>query len=259
MSRPDQYDDFADLYAAWTASAPITELNLPFYVDEYVATDGLVVELGVGDGRIAVEAARRGKALVGVDASRAMLDLCRARAEEAGVADRVQLLHADMRDFELEEPAALVTIPFHSIGHLLTLDDKRDALRHAHGQLAPGGRLILDHFVFDASLARSGIPMLRGETPNEATGGSSLLWAVPEHALAAKQMVVRAITEELDATGVVTERRVRRLSFSWIDPEEVRALLTETGFEVDAVYGDFDRTPFGPDSSEQIWLASRGA
>src|SRR5438552_549746 len=48
--------------AAWVESAPVARRNLPFYVEEYLACEGgPVVELGVGNGRIAIEAARRGR------------------------------------------------------------------------------------------------------------------------------------------------------------------------------------------------------
>ena len=37
---------------------------------------------------------------------------------------------------ELPEPAKLVTIPFHTIGHLLTLEDKRSVLARIHAVVA---------------------------------------------------------------------------------------------------------------------------
>ena len=253
-----QYDDFADIYDVWVASAPVTDANRRYYVERYLETEGPAVELGVGDGRIAVEAARRGKTMVGVDDSAAMLELCRARAEAAGVLERITLLQDDFRTFQLEEPAALVAIPFHTIGHMLSLDDKRACLAHVHDQLVPGGRLIFDHFVADpAYLARSGQPVLRAATTDERTGGETLLWVVTTYDVAVQGMTVRAITEELDGEGVLLRRRVRRLDFSWIEPEETRTLLEETGYSIEAAWGDFDGTPLDESSSTQLWIARR--
>src|SRR5207244_11750156 len=100
-----------------------------------------------------------------------MLARCRQRAEEAGVSDLLTLIEADWREFTLPDPAELITIPFHSIGHLVSRDDKRDGLRRIYQQLAPGGRLILDHFIFDPEAARrwSGSG-LRAEYTDPATG-----------------------------------------------------------------------------------------
>ena len=61
-----EYDGFADIYDTWVQRAPIAERNLPFYVEEYLKTPGPVVELGIGNGRIAIEAARQGKPVAGV-------------------------------------------------------------------------------------------------------------------------------------------------------------------------------------------------
>ena len=70
MNTPE-YDSFAEIYAVWTDTAGSTRANLPFYLDAYAKTDGPVVELGVGDGRIAVQAAARGRAAaVGVGRAR---------------------------------------------------------------------------------------------------------------------------------------------------------------------------------------------
>jgi SAM-dependent methyltransferase len=253
-----EYDAFADIYDIWVQTAPIAERNGPFYVDEYVRSSGLVVELGIGNGRIALEAARRGEPVFGVDSSAEMLARCRERADAAGVAGLITLLQADFREFVLPEPAQLISIPFHTIGHLVTLGDKRAGLRHIYSQLAPGGRLIFDHFVFNPEGARlGGSPRVRAEYTDAATGRDVLLWAGATYDFAAQTMRSIARTDELDKEGVVVRQRYWRLSFSWIEPEQARALLSETGFEIEALYGDFDRSPFGPESPEQIWVARR--
>ena len=95
--HPCEYDSFADIYAVWTDTASSAGANLGFYLDLYAANEGPVVELGVGDGRIAVAAAVRGCHVTGVDLSAAMLALCRQQAERAGVLDRITLLQADFR------------------------------------------------------------------------------------------------------------------------------------------------------------------
>ncbi|MCA1595961.1 MAG: class I SAM-dependent methyltransferase [Chloroflexi bacterium] len=110
-----EYDSWSDIYDVWVETAPVTGLNRPFYVQEYVNEPGSVVELGVGNGRILIEAARNGKAMIGVDSSASMLALCRERAEASGVAPLVHLIQADFRDFELPTPASLIAIPFHTI------------------------------------------------------------------------------------------------------------------------------------------------
>jgi len=260
MSLTAEYDAFADIYEVWAATAPVTARNQPFYLEACRETPGLVAELGVGDGRIAVEVAKAGKPIVGVDSSSQMLQLCRARAQAAGVLDRLTLIQADIRDFSLPRPAELITIPFHSIGHLVTMDDKREGLRRIYSQLAPGGRLVFDHFVFNLEAARSryGLPHLRAEYTHPDTGRDTLLWVTSRYEPENQTIRIIAWTDEIDGVGVLVRRQYRRLNFSWLEPAQTRALLEEVGFEIEALYGDFDRSLFREDDSpEQIWVARR--
>ena len=253
-----EYDSFADIYSVWTDTAASTRANLGFYVDAYVAAAGPVVELGVGDGRIAVAAASRGRDVIGVDLSSAMLDRCRRRAEQAGVLDRITLLQADFRQFQLDESAGLIALPYHSLGHLLELDDKRRAISHVFSQLRPGGAFMFDDFLMTPALvAHMRRVQLRAEYRSPA-GAEILLWVTSLVDEASQSIRVVTWEDELDAGGVLAHRRYRRLSLSWLEPSQARSLLTEAGFSIESCFGDFQRTPFDvPTAHEQIWIARR--
>lgn len=252
------YERFADIYSIWTATAGSTRANKTFYVEAYTAADGPVVELGVGDGRIAVDAAARGRAMIGVDQSPAMLQLCRERAERAGVLGRLTLLEADFRSFTLPEPAGLIALPYHSLGHLTTLADKRDALRHIHGQLRPGGRFVFDDFFMTPErLDALRRVQLRAEYVSP-DGHDTLLWVTSLVDEPAQTMRVVTWEDTLAEDGTMTSRRYRTLSLSWMTPAQARPLLAEAGFEVEACFGAFDGTPFDPATAdEQIWIARK--
>ena len=253
-----EYDTFADIYAVWTDTAASTRANLAFYLDAYASASGPVVELGVGDGRIAVPAAAAGRDITGVDLSSAMLDLCRARAAQAGVLDRLTLIQADFRAFALTTPAALITLPYHSLGHLRTIDDKRDALRHVWTQLRPGGRFIFDDFLMTPDLvAHMRRVQLRAEY-RAGDGTDALLWVTSLVDDAAQSIRVVTLEDTLDAAGGLARRQYRRLSLSWLTPAQAREMLVESGFIVDACYGDFAGAPFAAETaSEQVWVAHR--
>jgi SAM-dependent methyltransferase len=259
MTASLEYERFADIYGTWTATAASTRANKAFYLDAYAAADGPVVELGVGDGRIAVDAAAGGRPIIGVDLSPAMLRLCRERAERAGVLDRLTLLQADFRSFTLAEPAALIALPYHSLAHLPSLDDKRDALRHVYEQLRPGGRFLFDDFFMTpARLDHMRQVQLRA-TYLSADGHDVLLWVTSLIDDAAQSMRVVTWEDELDAEGTLRRRRYRMLSLSWLEPAQAKALLQDAGFSIEACFGDFDGTSFDVSSAqEQLWVARKG-
>ena len=127
---------FAEQYDEWAAE--MTE-DVPFYVQLATETDGPLVELAVGNGRVAIPVARAtGRTVIGIDLSTTMLEQARERASEAGV--DLDLREGDMSDFELDEPAGLVYCPARALLHLPTWADRRRTFERVAASLRPGGR-----------------------------------------------------------------------------------------------------------------------
>lgn len=253
-----EYDRFSDIYGVWTDTAASTRANLTFYVDAYLASEGPVVELGVGDGRIAIRAAALGRDIIGVDLSGAMLERCRQNAATAGVLERLTLLHADFRHFRLDAPASLIALPYHSLGHLLRLEDKREAIAHVFSQLRPGGHFLFDDFLMTAELVHHMRQVQLRAEYRSPSGADTLLWVTSLVDEASRTIRVVTWEDEADAEGLLVRRRYRRLSLSWLEPSQTRSLLTDAGFEVAACFGDFARTPFSGDTAqEQVWVARK--
>ena len=117
----DEYAAFAAIYDDWASH--MTE-DVPFYLELVREADGPVVELAVGNGRVAIPVAKEtGKRIVGIDRSPALLALAKEKAADADI--ELELHEGDMRDFELDEPAALVYCPARALLHLPTWRDKR--------------------------------------------------------------------------------------------------------------------------------------
>src|SRR5215207_7111320 len=108
---------FAERYDEWAADMTA---DVPFYVSLAEEADGPVVELAVGTGRVAAPVARAiGRTVIGIDLSPAML--AQARELDADLDLRL----GDMRELELDEPAALVYCPYRALLHLPTWADRR--------------------------------------------------------------------------------------------------------------------------------------
>jgi SAM-dependent methyltransferase len=228
------YDRIAEIYDPWSAS--VTE-DVGFYLDEARRSGGPVVELGVGTGRIAVPIAADGIRVIGVDSSRGMLDVCARRAALAGV--EVDLRVGDLLDPPVRERVPLVICPFRSYLHLHTNDERRQGLRAAQALLVPNGRLVFDVF----APAADDIDATHDRWLEREPGiWERAVWDTDSRTLS---LSVRGESE--------TETT---MSLAWLDPEEWRSLLEETGFEVEACYGWFDRTPFSG-GEDTVWVARR--
>ncbi|HZI81063.1 MAG TPA: class I SAM-dependent methyltransferase [Vicinamibacterales bacterium] len=103
-----------------------------------VGPDDFVIDLGSGDGRNVIGAARRGARALGVEYNPDMVELSRRRAQEAGVAGRAQFERGDM--YEADISRATVMALFLLPSNLLQLRPKFLAL-------APGSRIVSNTFL----------------------------------------------------------------------------------------------------------------
>jgi SAM-dependent methyltransferase len=229
------YDAIAELYDPWSRS--VVE-DVAFYVEEARRARPPVVELGVGTGRIAVPIAAEGIRVVGVDSSPGMLAVCRQRAELAGVADRLDLRLGDLREPPVEGPVDIVICPFRSFLHLEDDADRRTALAAVRELLEPGGRLAFDVFAPGAD----DIEQTHGRWLEREPGiYERAVWDAER-----RRLVLSVRGGDAETT----------MSLTWMSPGEWRTLLLESGFEIEAHYGWFDRSRFrgGEDS---VWIARR--
>lgn len=100
-----------------------------------VSADDVVVDLGAGDGRIAIEAAlRRGCRAVGVEHDADLVERARARARAAGVADRVAFVVGDARSADLATATVVfMFLPVTALGAILP---------GVRARLPPGARIV---------------------------------------------------------------------------------------------------------------------
>lgn len=133
----DSYDHFFDAGRAFAAAR--RKILTRVLRDVETACD-----LCCGTGSFAVELARRGIRMYGVDLSPSMCRLARAKARRAGV--RVEMSEGDMRSFRLPEPVDLITCEYDALNHVPRKADLVRVLRAVARNLRPGG-----HFAFDVN------------------------------------------------------------------------------------------------------------
>jgi SAM-dependent methyltransferase len=230
------YDRIARLYDPWSAS--VVE-DVPFYLERARRCGGPVVELGVGTGRLAIPIAADGIRVIGVDSSEGMLEVARERATLAGIAVGrdlgLDLRLGDFRDPPVEAPVPLVTVPFRSLLHMQTDEDRRAVVRSAHRLLTPDGRFIFDVF----SPSPEDIAETHGRWLQREPG---------IHERADWDETLRTLILRVRGDSVESE-----LSLAWISIGEWRELLADEGFVVEGLYGWFDETPWSG-HEDAIWV-----
>jgi len=230
-SRVVSWDErFSDRYEEW---AVVMTADVPFYTRLAMEADGPLVELAVGNGRVAIPVAQAtGRRVIGIDTSPAMLAQARANAAEAGV--DLDLREADMRDLELEEPAALIYCPFRALLHLPTWSDRRNVFERVAASLRPGGRFAWNAFAFDHRIAAQ-FDSQHHEEPVPHT----VRYDVAEN----------RIDITLDDGGTS--------SIWWATKNEWLGLIDVAGLRLESLHGGFEGEPLGDDAQEYVFVVRR--
>jgi SAM-dependent methyltransferase len=217
------YDPIARIYDPWSRS--VTE-DVEFYVEQALASDGPVVELAVGTGRIAVPIAQAGIPVIGVDLSERMLDVAREYARARGVDRLVDLRHGDLRRPPVSERVSLVICPFRSLLHMPGRGEKLAALRAAHGLLEPSGAFVFDVF----APSRADIEETNGRWLEREPG----IFERADWDETARTLTLSVRSGDVGAS----------FGLHWLAEAEWRELIEEAGFDVESVWGWFDRRPY---------------
>jgi SAM-dependent methyltransferase len=207
--------------------------DIAFYIGLARQADGPLVELAIGNGRVAIPVAQAtGRRVIGLDSSPGMLEQARARAAETGV--ELDLRVGDMRDLVLDEPAALIYCPFRALLHLPTWADRRRIFERVTSSLRPDGRFAWNAFAFDHRIAA----LFDGEH-QDAPVPHTIRYSVGDNRI--------DITLDDGAKS----------SLWWATKNEWLGLLDVAGLELEGLYGGFNGEPFADESQEYVFVARR--
>ena len=228
---PMSWDEaYADRYDEWSAHMTA---DVPFYIELAQAADGPLVELAIGNGRVAIPVALdTGQRVTGIDSSPAMLRQARARAAAAGV--DLDLRQADMRDLALDEPAGLIYCPFRALLHLPTWADRRRTFERVAASLHPHGRFAWNALAFDHKIA----VLVEGQHQQEPVP-HTVRYSVGDNRI-----------------DLVRDDGAHS-SLWWATKNEWLGLIDVAGLEVAALYGGFAGEPFTDDSEEYVFVARK--
>jgi ubiquinone/menaquinone biosynthesis C-methylase UbiE len=249
------YDSWAAIYDSVYS---YVQEDIPFYLNEAIASKGPVLELGCGTGRVTIPIAEAGVPITGLDFSEAMLDVARKKTESISNKDHVRLALGDMTDFDLEEKFALIIIPFRGFQALLSVEDEISALDSIKRHLAPGGKLIFNIFVPDVEMLVQPFDVTYHfrDVFDPKSGIQYVLWNQTDFDSYRQVMNIRTTIEELDDDSVVVRKMYRDFQLRNVFRWEMHHLLNSSGFHVEELFGDFDGSEFDEASTEMIWIAS---
>ena len=222
MRKMSPWQEFFDGHAPYYMNNSFTKDTVreaDFLIEELgLPPRSRILDIGCGTGRHAIELAKRGYRVTGVDISSGMLSEAEKAAEKAGVF--VEWIHADATRFRSSRRFDAAICLCEGAFSLLGMEDdpiQHDLaiLRNIHNTLKPGTTLILT--------APNGFAKIRRHTQADVESGKFDPLTLVE-------------TLTVDWSTPKGKRSVRVKERGYL-PQDLRQLCHQAGFEVEHIWG----------------------
>jgi len=274
-SKHPQYEAVADIYdRAWGDDRGSTDISA--YTRLASQTNGPILEMGAGTGRVCIELAANGHKVVGLELSPKMAAIAGCKAEERLSKPQRELLEivvGDMCSYNPPTPFSLVILPFSVLWECGSKKHAQEALNNAYRLLASSGCLFFDcSYYGPGGRQRPAAGMhSKRRCPLEPSG--ALIFQERDSYDEASGLTKKWLhTDTEDELGNVIGHRTDLIQRIYLTPEELRVALTRAGFHPDAceLFGAFDlRTPLEDPSfsdsthqnyrkARQVWICKKG-
>lgn len=202
-----------------------------------------VLDLCCGPGRHAVEFARAGLAVTGVDRSPFLLERARERASSAGAS--VEWVMEDVRRFRRPGAFDLACSIFTSFGYFPDEEDDLRVLRNVHESLRDGGAFVME-LIGKERLARTWKDSLCMDFENGAV-------------IVARPRLRDGWCRVDNQWTLVKDGRARTFHFehSLYSGREIKDRLLSCGFAQVQIYGDLKGSPYGLDAARLVAVARK--
>ena len=210
---------------------------------------GEILELGCGTGRVALALAKDGFRVTGLDLSRQMLDVFREKlAKETAsypeLAQRVEIIHGNMADFDIGRKFALITAPYRVFQLLTAGQEAENALSCIREHLADDGIFIINVFhpfanPLDESWCRE--ETFIDEITDEVTGIRIARHECRERIDSQNQIIYPYLAYSVTYPDGSTQRLVEHLQMKYYYRHQLRVLVESAGLEVVDEYAWYDK------------------
>jgi ubiquinone/menaquinone biosynthesis C-methylase UbiE len=247
------WDDYAPFYD-WENAQTVGRRDVAFWKRLASATNGPVLELGCGTGRVTFPLARVGASMVGIDRSAPMLARAANRLRRARHPLAIQLVRGDIRHLPFPDRTfPLVIAPYGILQSLLRERDLTATLSTIARILAPGATFGLE-LVADLPSWKeySRRVSLRGRRAN----GRRITLVESVRQDRARKLTVFD-QEFVETAGAEVRRRNFSLAFRTLTVPQMTRRLESVGLHVTALLGDYRGGPWDPRADVWIILASK--
>jgi SAM-dependent methyltransferase len=196
-----------------------------------------VLDLACGKGRHAIHLAHLGFDVTGLDISGDSIAAARLMENET-----LAFYQHDMRLAFRSNYFDAVLNMFTSFGYFKTLNENQKSLQHIFTNLKPGGALLLDYF--NSHYVRNHL------VPTETKTIEAIQFDIEKKVDAS--FVYKTISFTDQGREFIHQEKVQLL-----EKHHFEQMCTQVGLQIESVFGDYDLSPFQPDTSKRFIFIAR--
>lgn len=243
------YEAFAACYDAlmYDVDYPAWAGYIAGLIERHGAPEKTLLDAACGTGSLTVLLKRAGYAMIGADASPAMLEQAAQRARENGLA--IPLVRQDLRELALHRPVGVVNCALDGVNYLTTQEDLRAFFGSAHRALKDGGLLL-----FDVSTPHKFENIIGQGTFADDVGDAAYIWSneYDEKTRLCAMRLTLFVREAGETYRRFEEEHVQRAHTL----DEIEAALENAGFTLEGAYA-FPGTGPAKNDDERWQIAAR--
>ena len=222
--------------------------DIPFYEHWAKQTNGPILELACGTGRIAKHLIESGFNYTGLDLSSVFINYCRSNFPNG------KFTTGDMCDFNLGQKFDLIFIPFNSFLHLYKEDEMTQCLKSIQNHLSDNGKFLLDIFVPNPEfLYRDPDKKYEEMTIIHPNGGECTVWQKNQY----KEETEINHIHWFFNRGNIEPMDEYDFDMRMIYPDTMDRVLSDSDFTIEEKWGDYDGEPFNETSLLQLYICSK--
>lgn len=239
----------------------VTKADIPFFLDYATSIQGDILELACGTGRLTIPLAQSGHEVWGIELSKEMLRQFEFKLKgfSEEIVKRIHLFKADMSRFSLKKKFPLIIIPYRSFQ--LLYDEKIEiaCLNAVFDHLEDKGRFIIDIGDFVGDKEETWVndeEVFDWENIDHRTGYKVRRTHIKKEIDKTRQIIYPQKNFYVMNGDFFIEKIVKKSIWKYFKLEQIKRLITESGFEIIKEMGSYDGKPIG-EGTEFIFICRK--
>ena len=223
-----------------------------YFLNEIKNTKGKILEVGVGTGRIFMDALKINADIYGIDVSPEMIKVLKNKLEPQY---QKRVSEKNIIDFKLDSSFDLIIAPFRVFSHLIDKNDQLRALNNVYKHLNANGKFIFDLFVPDLTQIIKGVDNLK-DFDEEYEPGKRIKRTVSTKPDLVNQIIHITFNFEWDDEKGI-QKNEWKIPFRFYFRYELEHLIERSDFVNYKILGDYNGNKLNSESKEFIMICQK--